>query len=349
MAFWYGMNARSLQIIMLSLSPATKRFINYVAGPLLFGWMVYFIVREIREQPNLTKAGNMIWEAFTLEKLPIWLLVTSLMLINWGVESYKWKVLMHDLEKISFPRAIRAVFTGQALAFTTINRLGESAGRALFLSEGNRIRGAVLSIMGGMAQLLVTLCAGWLALLFLQFFQPQLSVFSGVISGNWLKILTGIMLFFILLLAMLYFHPTAMVNWLLSFRLLRKYDFFLQKLTDLGRPTLTTILLLSSIRFVIYTSQYLLLLDLFGVEVEWLTGAALISLMLMVLALIPSIALAELGFRGQISIWLIGLVSDNVAGIVATAAGIWVINLILPALAGSLLILGVKIFSKQSE
>jgi hypothetical protein len=33
---------------------------------------------------------------------------------------------------------------------------------------------------------------------------------------------------------------------------------------------------------------------------------------------------------------------------VATAAGIWLINLIIPALAGSLLILGVRIFSKQS-
>jgi hypothetical protein len=347
-AFLYGLNARSLHSIMFQIKPATRKFINYLAGPILFCWMVYAIAEQIRAQPNLSNAKAMIEQALTFAKAGTWLTVIALMLLNWGIESYKWKVLMSCLENISLARAIRAVFTGQALAFSTINRLGESAGRALFLSDGNRIRGAVVSVMGGLAQLLVTVSAGWLALLFLQIFQPQLAIFSGVISASWLKWLTGLTAFVILMLAVLYFHPTGMVKWLMSFQLIRKYTFFLQKLTDLGRQTLTTILVLSTLRFVIYTTQYLLLLNLFGVSVDWLTGAALVSVMLMVLALIPSIALAELGFRGQISIWLLGLVSANFAGIVATAAGIWLINLIIPALAGSLLVLGVKIFSKQS-
>jgi hypothetical protein len=310
--------------------------------------MVYFIVQQVREQPNLAAAKTMILQAFTPQHAVTWTIVLVLMLLNWSIEAYKWKVLMNCLEPISFYRAVRAVFTGQAVAFTTINRLGEPAGRALFLSEGNRIRGAVLSVMGGLAQLLVTIAAGWLGLIFLQLFQPQLTIFSGAISGAWLKLLNLLLVGVIFLLALLYFNPTAMVNWLLTFRFFQKISFFLQKLTALAPPILTTILLLSLIRFVIYTSQYLLLLNLFGVEVGWSTGAALVSLMLMVLALIPSIALAELGFRGQISIWLLGLVSVNYAGIVATAAGIWLVNLIIPALAGSLLILGVRIFSKSS-
>lgn len=290
----------------------------------------------------------MILQAFSPMHAVTWLSVVVLMLLNWTVEAYKWKVLMKGLEPISFFRALRAVFTGQAVAFTTINRLGEPAGRALFLSEGNRIRGAVLSAMGGLAQLLVTMGAGWLALLFLQIYQPQLTIFSGTISATWLKLLNLLLVGAIFFLTLLYFNPTAMVNWLLTFRFFQKFSFFLQKLTALSPHTLTTILLLSFVRFVIYTIQYLLLLGLFGVEVEWSTGAALVSLMLMVLAFIPSIALAELGFRGQISIWLLGLVSVNYAGIVATAAGIWLINLIIPALAGSLLILGVRIFFKPS-
>jgi hypothetical protein len=33
----------------------------------------------------------------------------------------------------------------------------------------------------------------------------------------------------------------------------------------------------------------------------------------------------------------------------ATVAGIWVINLIIPALAGSLLVLGIRIFTKKKR
>jgi hypothetical protein len=68
--------------------------------------------------------------------------------------------------------------------------------------------------------------------------------------------------------------------------------------------------------------------------------------MFFLLATVPTIALAELGLRGTISLQLFSWYSTNAAGIVATSAGIWFINLVLPALAGSLLILGIKIFRK---
>jgi hypothetical protein len=70
--------------------------------------------------------------------------------------------------------------------------------------------------------------------------------------------------------------------------------------------------------------------------------------MFLALAIVPTIALAELGLRGQLSIHLFGLFSNNTLGIVLTATGIWLINLIVPALAGSLFILGIKLFRSKS-
>jgi hypothetical protein len=52
----------------------------------------------------------------------------------------------------------------------------------------------------------------------------------------------------------------------------------------------------------------------------------------------------ELGLRWEYSIVLFGLYSTNTLGIYASATGIWLVNLVLPALAGSLFILGVRIF-----
>jgi uncharacterized membrane protein YbhN (UPF0104 family) len=65
-------------------------------------------------------------------------LVFLLMFVNWGIEARKWQLLVSSIQKVSFGRAFRAVFSGQALGFNTPNRMGESAGRAIFLDEGNR-------------------------------------------------------------------------------------------------------------------------------------------------------------------------------------------------------------------
>jgi len=41
--------------------------------------------------------------------------------------------------------------------------------------------------------------------------------------------------------------------------------------------------------------------------------------------------------------------STNHIGIIAAAAGIWIINLIIPAIAGSILILGVRLFQNKQN
>jgi hypothetical protein len=71
--------------------------------------------------------------------------------------------------------------------------------------------------------------------------------------------------------------------------------------------------------------------------------------MFLVLAIIPTFAIAELGLRGKVSLKILELFSPNSLGISITAATIWLINLILPAIAGSLMILSVKIFNNKNE
>ena len=79
----------------------------------------------------------------------------------------------------------------------------------------------------------------------------------------------------------------------------------------------------------------------------WVDAACMACVLFLVLAIVPTVALAELGFRGKVSIQLFGLLSANTIGILATAAGIWIINLVIPAIAGSLLILGIRLFRNR--
>ncbi len=73
----------------------------------------------------------------------------------------------------------------------------------------------------------------------------------------------------------------------------------------------------------------------------------LLSVVFLILAVVPTIALAEIGLRGKISLELFGMFSNNHIGIIAVSAGIWAINLVIPAIAGSLLILRIKIFKNK--
>jgi hypothetical protein len=64
--------------------------------------------------------------------------------------------------------------------------------------------------------------------------------------------------------------------------------------------------------------------------------------------MIPTIALVELGLRGEVSLKILMIYSTNVLGIGLTSATIWFINLVIPAIAGSLLILSVRIFKGKA-
>jgi hypothetical protein len=74
------------------------------------------------------------------------------------------------------------------------------------------------------------------------------------------------------------------------------------------------------------------------------------SLVFLALAIIPTIAVVvEFGIRGEVCLQLVGLFTANSLGIILTSATIWIVNLIIPALAGSLLILTIKIFKRREE
>jgi hypothetical protein len=85
------------------------------------------------------------------------------------------------------------------------------------------------------------------------------------------------------------------------------------------------------------------------VQVAVSTIIPVMSVVFLALAIIPSIALIEVGLRGEISLRLMGLFSMNSLGIGLTSVTIWAINLILPAIIGALFLLNVKLLSKNDE
>ncbi|MBI2283435.1 MAG: flippase-like domain-containing protein [Bacteroidetes bacterium] len=324
-----------------------KIFLNYFIGPVLFVWLAYSIYRQIQHQGDVQQSWHLIQAAFHGPQLAKLVGVIVLMFLNWGIEARKWQLLVQGVQKVSLGRALRAVFAGQAVGFNTINRVGETAGRVLYLDEGNRLRGILLSVVGNMSLIIVTFVTGLSALLYLRIYiLDQSSQLQGL-SLFWLDGLLYVVSIGMLLFILLYFRLSWCVQLLEKVPWIARHKFFVQKLEDFHWKELTRILFLSALRYVVFVTQYVLLLQVFEVHIPWQDAVCLIAVMFLVLAIVPSITLAELGFRGKVSLQLFGLLSTNILGIVATAAGIWIINLIIPAIAGSVFILGIRLFRNK--
>ncbi len=329
------------------LNKRLKIFLNYFVGPILFVWLSYSIYRQIQQQTDVHQSWALIKLAFTGPQFVKFLGIILLMLVNWGIEARKWQILVYPVEKVHYWRAYRAVLSGQALALNSINRVGESAGRAIFLQEGNRIRGIILSVVGSMSQIIVVFVIGLLGLIYVRY---DILIHIKPVAGLnliWLDALIISISVGTICFILVFFRLSWLIQLLEKIPLIARHKFFVQKLEDFHWKELTRILILSFIRYVVYVLQYVVLLQVFEVHLNWLDAASMVCVMFLILAIVPTITIAELGFRGKISLQLFGLLSTNTVGIIATAGGIWIINLIIPAIAGSVLILGIRLFRNK--
>lgn len=325
-----------------------KIFLNYWLGPVLFVWLSWSIYRQVKHQPDLQASWNNIREiAFTTEA---WKLALALVLVfvNWGLEAKKWMVLVSTLTRIDFLRSFKAILAGLAFAVNTPNRIGEYGGRVLYLPEGTRMPAVSLTLIGSYSQLLVTLLMGTTGLWLLYLGIPGISAQADfVVSAIWIRLLCGLLSTITCLLLFMYLRISWLVRWIEKIPGIEKWSRPLQVIDHLPVRILLRVFGWSVLRYVIFVIQYILLLQIFRVTPDIWSAWWLVSILFLVLAIIPTIAMAEIGIRGKLALELFGWVSTNQLGIISAAISIWLINLIIPAIIGSLLIIRIKIFSTR--
>ena len=322
-----------------------KIFINYFLGPLLFAWLSYSIYRQIVKQPQLEESWLRIRQSFQSYNIVYLVMAILLIVVNWGLEAWKWMISVRTFYPVKFFQAFKAVLSGVSFSVTMPNRVGEYLGRIMYLPEGNRLKTISVTLVGSFAQLLITIIVGTFGLIILkpslvgQF--PQLKIwYQFIVYG--LIILASVML-------LIYFNVESTVNLFNKWIRNQKYVYLIEALQKFHSVLLIQMLLISFLRYLIFVIQYVLIFYLFEVNVPADTIATVMSVVFLAMAVIPSIALVEVWLRGEISIKLMGLFSLNTLGIGFTSVTVWFINLILPAIAGSLLLLSLRVFKNEDN
>lgn len=329
----------------MRLTKTIKNFLNYFLGPLLFAVLSFSIYQQIKQQPHLAQSWAEIKESVTSYKILYLLLALLLIFFNWGLEAWKWKLLITTVRPIKFLTAYKAVLSGVSFSIALPNRVGEYIGRMIYQPEGGRLKTISLAIVGSMAQLLSTLFWGIAGLIILKkdllLAYPQLTI--------WYQFILYGLIFSFLLLALFYFKVSSLVFFFSRWLRHHHYLYLVESLQNFNAAFLFKLVILSSLRYGVFLLQYIAVFYLFHVQVSAIIIMPVMSVVFLALAVIPSIALLEVGLRGEVSLRLMGLFSANSLGIGLTSVTIWFINLILPALIGTLLLLNVKLLSKNEK
>jgi len=264
-------------------------------------------------------------------------------------------LFISPLEKINLWVSLKAVLTGVSVSMFMPNRVGDYLGRVFILKKADRLQAVISTIVGSMSQLITTLVFGSVALLiaFPKYLDLAEQINFWIYLGIWAVVVIGD---FTIVFFYLNFGAFSAVIKRISgkgYERIKKYAdvFSLYKSTDM-----LFVLSISILRYLVFSFQFFLLLLLFKVEVGYFDAMVLISLVYLAMAIIPTIALTEIGVRGSISLFVfqhhfetVGFWSPEIAiGVVSASSILWLFNIIFPAIIGLIFVFNLRFFRKNN-
>ncbi len=305
-----------------------SRIINVFIKILILAGLLYAIYNQLFVNNNIHQIINDFINQFTITTLLLLIIPLALVFVNWGIEAVKWKYILKKEEMISYKNAFKGIFSGVTLGLFTPNRVGEYGGRILFLQKGNKINGIILSIISSYGQITATFLVGILGLTYFFFTTYPIDK----VYFNYLIIGMTVILIFLILTVYFNIHLLGFifdkVKWL------RKAKKHIYVIKSIEYRQLLVVLGLSIARYLVYSVQFLALLWILGVNASPLKGLTMISIIFLCQTIIPTIALTELGVRGNLSVFFMGFITENLLAVVSASVVLWMINLVIPALLG---------------
>jgi len=294
-----------------------KSTFNNSIGFILFLVCAVAIYNKVASNDNLNEFGDQIKQQFYTIGFFQWGVLVILFVLNYLMESIKWKLVIAEFNPISILKSFKSVLVGQAFAFFTPARSGDYVGRILFLEAGNKLKGLAQMAWASYAQLLITLFFGSIGLFYNLPFLPWLKWVGPLIAATaWV----------------IYFYPGNFTGWLKKLSLLQiKFKLKWQ------------LALFSFSKYIVFILQYTWVVKIFnipiGVQDLWVS----LSVLFFCLSLIPSIALTDVVIRGQLIVLLLSPFYDNSLMLICVSTIIWTVNFLLPAIIGSILLINYRI------
>jgi hypothetical protein len=322
------------------LTRSAKKVVSYLlkAGILIVaGWFIY---RQFNKKNNdLKQFEHFASQISTVHVVIVMGLVVLLMFLNWFLEALKWRYVTKTLINISLWEAVEAVFCGLTWAVTTPNRLGEYGGRVMFLPPRKRVPGIFAMGVGSFSQGSVTNVLGVIAMIW---FVANYIHTNLVLAWS----VTAVCAIIVAIQLIFYFNINWAVTLLDRVPFIKKYHRFFEVMGRYHTHELIKIMGFSIARYLTFSFQYFLVFQMLVPGMNIGAMMMMLTLFFLVSSAIPSLDLFDIGVRGFTASHLFVYVTDQNIAVIAGVSSIWLINLFIPAILGSLFVLKLKFFDR---
>lgn len=279
------------------------------------------------------------------------MLALALLLVapNIGLEAAKWRLMVREIYPgLGMVQSVRAVLAGMAVGIFTPNRIGEYAGRVLYLERGHRVEAIVATFVDRICQMGVTLLTGCAA--FLVVFNMDSARLSHLISPE-----TDRTVFILSLISLILFLAFLLFPASIS-RLIpgswTRWDWIRQVKVEGARlrsALLARVFLLAGMRYAVFLSQFILLLLALGMEISLGEAMVCCALVFLLKSVVPLPGIMELGLRETVALVVFGAFGFADAPAVQATFLLYLINIVLPTLIGVVALQGMKLESKSQK
>ena len=313
-----------------------------IAIVLLGIWILY---KRVFANQDVSDVFKEIKTSFTDNRHFI-LMLFALLLVPFNIflEGIKWKIQLKPIEKISYWKSFLSIFTGISAAMFFPNRMGNFIGRIFMLERGDRIKASLISVVGGFSQMIATVSLGLIASLF--FYEKHIILISVIIF----------VLISLLLIMFFNIHLLKYFHFIIPKKLKDKTRDYFEIFSLYEKKELFCILMLSYIRYFLYTFQFVLLVWAFNIPLTYFKAMIPISLTYLLMMIVPFITITEIAVRGSVSIlvfekWLmINDINSSLGVMVFSASSLlWILNIAIPAFIGLILTYRLKFFRNKNE
>ena len=279
-----------------------------------------YILYDLSSNENLFFSFDFfVNQEWTLGRILILLPVVLLMLLNWLMEARKWQLLTDNYFPLTIRKAFASVLSGISTALFTPNRVGDFIGRVSHLPKEYRKKGMISSFFGSYSQWLLTIVMGWVAWTQLGMQMIESSDLYYTISGLYFVL---IVVLFVLFLGKGF-----------KSKLLNRWKKYLNQPPSLRLRI--KLLALSLFRYFIFTLQFYLLLQLFGVDLNYGLVMSKLGLFYLITSMIPSTFWGEIGIKESLAVWVFSGLIVNSLIIISVTLLLWIINLLIPSIVGN--------------
>jgi hypothetical protein len=303
---------------MIAISHKAKQFFLVTVKLLIVSGAIYYIYWHFSGDKKID--FNQIKGYLNLKTI---LILTLFSCVNWILEIFKWRHLVSSFKEISFLEAMEQSLGSLTASIFTPNRIGEYGAKALYFEKENTKQIVLLNFIGNSSQMVISTVYGVVGFSLIGFNLFQF-VSVWMIFGS---IIVGILAIYL-------------------FRNIEIYGFsikkLIQKIGSFSNKFHLKNLLFSTFRYLVFSFQFLLLLLIFEIGLDLDIALGTIFTMYFLASIIPTIHFLDVAVKGSVALFLFGQLGVEDWKIAAIISIMWIFNLVLPLLVGSVFVLNYK-------